>query len=263
MPYFENDGARLYYRAQGKQTAKGPVLLFIHGWCSNASHWHEQLKYFGKQHSVLSLDRRGLGRSSTPGTGHTPEQHVKDITALLKLLGIRKAIAIGHAGGGPVTLELTRTKPNIVKASVMIDSGLYPYVNLKTRNTPFAQILGSMVDSLSGAKGKQAFKTMYQGFFGPKCAKPIAKNAVADATKTPMATVIAEVDVMAVNTERMARDIKQPVLWLTANAVDQNYISKHLANVQFAQVVGSGHFPQMEVPNQTNAAIETFLSQLK
>jgi pimeloyl-ACP methyl ester carboxylesterase len=60
----------------------------------------------------------------------------------------------------------------------------------------------------------------------------------------------------------MAKDIGQPVLWLTANAVDQAYIAKHVEGVQFAQVVGSGHFPQLEVPGQTNAAIETFIDQL-
>jgi hypothetical protein len=32
--------------------------------------------------------------------------------------------------------------------------------------------------------------------------------------------------------------------------------------VQFAEVVGSGHFPQLEVPAQTNAMIETFIAQL-
>ncbi|NKC01723.1 MAG: alpha/beta fold hydrolase [Pseudomonadales bacterium] len=262
MPYFENDRAKLYYRVQGKRVTKAPALLFIHGWCSNADHWHEQIKHFSSQYKILSLDRRGLGRSSTPGTGHTPEQHSQDIVALLKHLKIRKVIAIGHAGGGPVTLELTRSKPNLVKACVMIDSGLYPSANLKTRKSPFAQLLGGMADRLSGPQGKKAFKGMYQGFFGPKCDKTVASSAVADAMKTPLETIIAEVDVMAVNTERMARQIKQPVLWLTANAVDQGYISKNVQNVQFAQVVGSGHFPQLEVPNQTNAAIETFLAQI-
>ena len=53
------------------------------------------------------------------------------------------------------------------------------------------------------------------------------------------------------------------LLWLTAALVDQAYISKCLSDVQFAQVVGSGHFPQLEVPEQTNAAISTFLTQLR
>ena len=262
MPYLENDGARLYYRVQGKQVGRRPVLVFIHGWCSNSSHWREQMRYFGRTHRVVALDRRGLGRSSTPGTGHTPQQHAADIVALLRALKIRRVIAIGHAGGGPVTLELTRSNPRLVKATVMIDSGMYPNPNLKTRKTSFAQVLGGIVDALSGPGGRAAFKAMYQGFFGPQCPRDVSRAAVADATATPMETVLKEVDVMAVNTQRMADDIRQPVLWLTAAPVDQAYIAKHLESVQFGQVVGSGHFPQLEVPKQTNAMIETFLSQL-
>ena len=262
MPYFEHEGARLYYRLQGKQDARGPTLLFIHGWCSNATHWREQIRYFSRTHRVLSLDRRGLGRSSTPGTGHTPEGHAEDIAALLRKLRLRRVVAIGHAGGGPVTLALTRSLPGIVKAAVMVDSGMYPNADLNKRDTPFAELLGGMHDTLTAPRGKQAFKRMYEGFFGPKCAKAVSRAAVADAMQTPLETVIAEIDVMATNTEAMARRIKQPVLWLTAALVDQAYISGVLKNVQFAQVVGSGHFPQLEVPAQTNAAIETFLAQL-
>lgn len=262
MPYFENDGARLYYRLSGQQNAQKPTLLFIHGWCSNSRHWREQVRYFARQHPVLTLDRRGLGRSSTPGEGHTAQQHAQDIETLLKHLTIKRVVAIGHAGGGPVTLELTRRNPRKVRAAVMVDSGLYPRANLNTRKTTFAKLLGDMKDQLEGPRARQAFKKMYQGFFDPKCPKQIAREAVADATQTPMSTVIAEIDVMAVDTAGIARDIKQPVLWLTATAADQTYIRKHVAHVQFAQVVGSGHFPQLEVPRQTNAAIETFVNQL-
>ena len=98
MPFFVNDDARLYYRLTGKRTAKGPVLLFIHGWCSNSSHWQPQIEHFGKTHRVLTLDRRGLGKSTTPGRGHTPKQHAMDIEALLRHLKVRRVIAIGHAG---------------------------------------------------------------------------------------------------------------------------------------------------------------------
>ena len=144
----------------------------------------------------------------------------------------------------------------------MVDSGMYPQVNLRTRNSQFAQRLGAMQDALSAAHGKRAFKKMYQGFFGPKCARDISRSAVDDAMQTPMPTILAELKVMAVNTQAMARQIKSPTLWLTAAQVDQPHIAKQLKNVQFAQVVGSGHFPQLEVPAQTNAAIETFLDQI-
>ena len=67
---------------------------------------------------------------------------------------------------------------------------------------------------------------------------------------------------MIVNAQELADSISKPVLWVTANQVDQEYIGSHLRKVQFGQVVGASHFPQVEVPDQTNAMIQTFIEQL-
>lgn len=261
MAYFKTtDDARLFYRLEGKRSSKAPVLVFIHGWCSNLEHWTPQSEYFRATHRVLRVDRRGMGKSSTPGKGHNGRQHAEDIAALLKHLGIRRAIAIGHAGGGPGTLELTRRYPRVIKAAVMVDSGMYPKASL---NPPsgFGLTLRPMLDALA-ADGHKALKTMYRGFFSARADKTMVKSAMEDALQTPLPVVVAELESLACNTQAMARQIKQPVLWLTAAGVDQAYISAQLKNVQFGQVVGSGHFPQMEVPDQTNAMIATFLDQL-
>jgi hypothetical protein len=40
---------------------------------------------------MLRMDRRGMGKSTTPGTGHTPEQHAADIAALARHEGFTLA----------------------------------------------------------------------------------------------------------------------------------------------------------------------------
>ncbi len=263
MPYLTTkDGAKIHYKIQGKQSGRSLTLLFIHGWCSNLEHWAPQAKYFGRSHRVLRVDRRGLGKSTTPGSGHTAQQHADDIAAVAKAAGCSRVVAIGHAGGAPATLELARRHPRLVKAVVIVDAGMYPQPKIGDPKSSFGMVLGPMIDAMQGAHGKAAFKQMYQGFFGPKCDKKVARQAVADAMRTPLPLAIEELKVMNVSTQRIAEDVDQPVLWLTASGVDQAYISKHLKQVQFAQVVGSGHFPQLEVPEQTNAAIATFVTQL-
>ncbi len=261
MAYFKtSDGARIHYRLEGKRSSREPVLVFIHGWCSNLEHWQAQVDHFRGSHRILRVDRRGMGKSTTTGQGHNGKQHAEDIAALLRSLKIRRAVAIGHAGGGPSTLELTRRYPRVIKAAVMVDSGMYPRATL---NPPagFGEILRPMLDALA-AEGNRALKVMYRGFFAPQADKAMVKGAIIDALQTPLPVVVAELESLACNTQAMARQIKQPVLWLTAAAVDQAYIGAQLKNVQFGQVVGSGHFPQMEVPDQTNAMIATFLDQL-
>ena len=47
-----DDGARLYYKVQGKDADAAPLIL-IHGWCSNLEHWARQAQYFGRSRRVL------------------------------------------------------------------------------------------------------------------------------------------------------------------------------------------------------------------
>ena len=123
-------------------------------------------------------------------------------------------------------------------------------------------VLGSMLESLQSNKGEAAFKTMYASYFSKKCDQNIARQAVQEAASTPMPIIQAELRGMATSTQKLADGITKPVLWLTATAVDQDYIGKHVKKVSFAQTVGAGHFPQLEVPGQVNAMIETFCAQL-
>ena len=264
MPFHVTpDGARLHYRLQGAQDGHEPALLFVHGWCSNLEHWAFQVKRFSRLHRILRIDRRGMGRSTTPGSGHAAEQHAADIAEVAKAAGVHRAVAIGHAGGGASTLELARSHPELVEAAVLVDTGLYPAPTLDAGGSGFGASLVPMIDALSGPDGQAAFEQMYRGFFSPHCDPKISGQAVQDAMRTPLEVAIAELRGMAVSTEEIARGIEQPVLWLTATRADQDYVSKQLRDVRFGQVVGSGHFPQLEVPEQTNAMIATFLAQLR
>ena len=93
MPTFRtDDGAELHYKVEGHDRGN-PDLIFIHGWCSNLNHWEEQASYFQDSHRILRMDRRGMGQSTTPGSGHTPQQHAADIAALARHAGL-------YQGGG-------------------------------------------------------------------------------------------------------------------------------------------------------------------
>jgi pimeloyl-ACP methyl ester carboxylesterase len=255
------DGATINFELRGRDKGLEP-LVFIHGWCSNLTHWRYQVDYFAKSRKVLCIDRRGQGKSTSVGRGHNAEQHAQDIAAVVKSCGLKKVVVAGHAGGGPGTLAFLSQFPRLVKAGVMIDSGMYPLPRLNNPKSPFGMILGSMMDELKSKRGDAAFRAMYASYFGPKCDPQIAQQAINEAASTPMAVIQAELRGMAVSTQKIATSITKPVLWLTATSIDQAYVAKHLKHVSFAQTVGAGHFPQLEVPAQVNAMIETFCDQL-
>ena len=255
------DGTQIFYQLVGKQTGKPPLVL-IHGWCSRHEVWAHQVRYFGKKHRILLLDRRGHGRSTTSGTGHDAATHAADIAAVAVAAGLRNVVAIGHAGGGAGTLEFIRANPRLVKAGVLIDTSLGALPRLGDPGRPFGNVLAQMIDTLKGPESKPAFKEMYERYFNSRGDRRANARAVADAAKTPDAVKIAELEGLVVDTSAIADEIAQPVLWMTAGAADQSFIRSHLKNVGFAQVYGSNHFPHFEQPAQANAMIETFLSRI-
>jgi pimeloyl-ACP methyl ester carboxylesterase len=262
MPTLDRpDGTKIFYATTGRDTGRPPLVL-VHGWCSNHAHWIHQTRYFGKRHRILLLDRRGHGRSTTSGSGHDSATHAADILAATKAAGLKGVVAIGHAGGGAGTLEFIRANPRLVKAGVLIDTGLYTMARPGETTGPFGRLVAGMIEQLREAKSKAVFKSIYAGYFDSKGDRAAARGAVADAARTPDAVKIAELEGLLVDTAAIADGIAQPILWLTAAGIDQAFVRSHLRNVAFAQVYGANHFPHFEQPAQTNAMIETFLARI-
>ena len=252
------DGTRLFYRVRGKGT---PTIVFVHGWCSNEGHWQAQMRHFGRHHRVLAIDRRGHGRSDSPAAGYTARQHADDLAEILRKERVRNAVVVGHAGGVPSTLELTRSDPGRVKALVLIDSRINPHANLDDPGDPAGVAFRGMVEAIRGKDGAREFKRMYSDLFSPH-AGAVGRQAIKEALQTPREIAASELASLAIDTLGLARRISQPVLWLTVDAADEVAIRGAFRNVQFGQAVGSGHFPQLEVPDQTNAMIERFIATL-
>ena len=249
MPYHRTrDGANLHYRIHGSGT---PAMIFIHGWCSNLGHWGFQAHHFARNHQVLRIDRRGMGRSTKPelGEGGTAERHAEDIALIARENRISSAIVVGHAGGGPTTLEFARSYPELAKAVVMVDGGLYA-------KRAFDQAASERLAN------EDRFRKLYSTFFAPDCDPAVSERVIEEAVKTPFEVALDEMRNISIDTQAIGQQVKQAVLWVTANAVDQAYISSVLENVEFGQVVGSGHFVQLEVPEQLNPMIDSFLTRL-
>ncbi len=51
------------------------------------------------------------------------------------------------------------------------------------------------------------------------------------------------------------------MLWVTAQPVNVETLRSMFADVTPAVAVGSGHYLQLEVPDQLNAMIQTFVEQ--
>jgi len=273
MPTFmTEDGAELHYKVEGNERGN-PPLIFIHGWCSNLNHWEQQIRYFQDSHRILRMDRRGMGKSTTPGTGHTPEQHAADIAALARKEGFTNAVAIAHAGGGPAGVYFSSGYPDLVRAYIMVDTAITPGFNLDNPSKMPARFYAEMINKLTAPDGEQYFRDLYTSFFGAQADLTLVDAAVAEACCTPVETRVKEIKLMAADTATPAAAMRQPTLvmagpWMAESfpqAVDHAQLKstfKQAKQVELALAIGTGHFLQLEVPDQTNAFIKSFVSRL-
>jgi len=257
MPFFSaSDGGRIHYRAN---KSKGPALIFVHGWCSNLNHFSNQYRAFSGTHRLLAMDRLGCGRSSVPDSDISPKVHADHLAELAMSLDISDAVVVGHAGGGPTTLEFARRHPRLARALVLIDAGLYRGVRKnEAQQSPFARRL-ERDDYLD------FFIPQYRSYFHPQSGVEIAEKAARDAAKTPQRVIVNEILwILRANTIAMARRIRQPVLWVVSSESRQTaqHVKRCLRRAEFAQVVKAGHFLHMEAPDQFNPMLARFIESL-
>ena len=102
-----------------------PALLF-HGFTDDGSCWVGTAPLFTAHgYRVIAPDARAHGRTPLlAGDGFTAGDRVQDAVAVMKTLGIRAALAVGHSMGAITAMQLAARHPTLVRAVVLIDPPL-------------------------------------------------------------------------------------------------------------------------------------------
>jgi pimeloyl-ACP methyl ester carboxylesterase len=97
-----------------------PVVL-IHGWQATADvNFHPLFDVVGRTHPVIAADLRGHGRSLYPETPFTLADAADDHAALLRDLGIDRAIVVGYSIGCAVAQTFVERHRGLVERLVLV-----------------------------------------------------------------------------------------------------------------------------------------------
>lgn len=106
MPFFDNEGVKIYYEIKGE----GPPVIMIHGFAANiesnwkASNWVDVLK---DDYKLILVDCRGHGKSDKPKDATEYGEKINDdIVKLLDHLSIKKANFFGYSMGARITTDI-------------------------------------------------------------------------------------------------------------------------------------------------------------
>jgi pimeloyl-ACP methyl ester carboxylesterase len=111
------NGIRMHYVKMGE----GPILILLHGWPQTWYEWHKVMPDLASKFTVVAPDLRGLGLSEKTLTGYDKHTIANDVAALIKHLGEKSAIVVGHDMGGKVAYVLSLLHPELVTKLIMVD----------------------------------------------------------------------------------------------------------------------------------------------
>ncbi|MDH4365757.1 MAG: alpha/beta hydrolase [Acidimicrobiia bacterium] len=210
-------------------------------------------------HRIVRWDRRGMGRSTADGPADSPARHADDLAAILDAEGIDRVVVAGHAGGGPTALTFAVRHADRAAGLIMVDTRVTAAAP-DGGPSPWAAGLDKSCARLE-RDGAPYFERLYRGFFGPRAPEAVVADAVANALATPVATATSEMRHMALDMAPTAAQVRCPVLWVSAQPDDTAEVRERFpaTDVTIGHVVGSGHFVQVEVPDQLNPMIAAFL----
>ena len=95
------DGVSITYDVRGEGSV---ALVFVHGWACDRSFWRGQADVFAGAYRVVTLDLPGHGTSGTDRKVWTVAGLGEDVARVVKRLGLKRVVLVGHSMGGPVAL---------------------------------------------------------------------------------------------------------------------------------------------------------------
>src|SRR5262249_30785345 len=115
-----DDGVNLVCDVRGQGDT---ALVFLHGWCGDRAYWTNQADAFANDYRIVTLDQAGHGESGKDRKAWTVESLAADVAAVVKDLGLKRVILVGHSMGGPVALlaakRLTGTAIAVIGADTL------------------------------------------------------------------------------------------------------------------------------------------------
>jgi len=267
MPILNLGDTDLYYEVAGS----GPAFVF-----NSATAWHGepwklyQVPEFSKDHTVITYDQRGTGKSTTRSGDFSTTRLAADVVALLDHLKIKKTIVLGHSNGGRIAVALATDFPDLVSKLILASSGTTyngaPGVPIKM----CAELVRNGYEkyTLDHVHAVGFTKTYYEAN-KEVCDKFIAvRMSNLPSLESFLGYVVNRQES---DTSSKLKNIDVPTLIMIGEDEDHHatglthlqsakLLAKEIAGAKYVMLPGQGHHYPFVAPEMTNKVIREFLS---
>lgn len=254
MATAEINGITLYYEDHGS----GPPVVLTHGYASNAAMWRGQIEPLTERYRLITWDMRGHGGTDSPedASAYSEAHTVEDLAGLLRHLGVEQAVIGGLSLGGYMSLAFNLAHPEMVKALILCDTGP-GYRNPKARdgwNETAYQRAERFEERGLEALGRSPEVATVRG-------RHRSAAGLAGAARGMLAQfdsrVIESLDQITVPTLIIVGANDTPFLAGT------DYMAAKIPNARKVVIPDAGHSANIDQPEAFNAAVLTFLDEVR
>ncbi len=113
------NGARFHVAECGP--SDGPLVLLLHGFPEFWWSWRHQLEALGAAgFRAVAPDLRGYGASDKPPRGYDAYTLSSDVAGMVRALGAREAMLVGHDWGGVLAWTVATLHPGVVRRLAVV-----------------------------------------------------------------------------------------------------------------------------------------------
>lgn len=155
MPKIKANSIDLYYETHGA----GTPLVLISGLGYTMWPWHRMVPFLAEHFQVITFDNRGVGQSDRPPGPYTAQMLAADTAALLDVLGIEKAVVMGHSMGGFVAQALALDFPHRLEKLILCSTNFGGPRHVPTTPEAMKILTDVTVDALTRFRNGLAVST--------------------------------------------------------------------------------------------------------
>ena len=266
MSKINTNGIQLYYEIHGD----GQPLVLISGLGYTLWQWRRMAPLLADHFQVITFDNRGVGQSDKPVGPYSAQLLAADTAGLLDVLGVEKAVVMGHSMGGFIAQAMALGFPHKLDKLILCSTNFGGPRHVPTTQEAMKILTDVTADAMTRFKNGLAVSTA-PGWAekNPEMVEEWTKwrlvNPIHPAAYQAQLAIGLSLYPEAAAFEGRLSNVKVPTLILASEhdkvvpPENASLLAGRIADSKVVILPDAGHFFPIEVPEAASQAVIKFI----